>query len=177
MEGVFLPGHCHNSKIQKCWFFPRMFLPSPPSPVPFAKLQHQAQQASISSCRLCQPGTSCPHLPSFSAPKLFCAGKAMEHEGDDNSQQERLHRPFISQPRGERLELEPRGASGGTQEGPPEVIPDHRRCILHFDIDCFYAQARITDSLGPERARWRLAKQVVQGLSYGQHTYIDVLSE
>ena len=37
-------------------------------------------------------------------------------------------------------------AAGGHQgEGeskrPPEVRPDHGRCILHFDIDSFYAQA------------------------------------
>lgn len=25
-------------------------------------------------------------------------------------------------------------------EGPPEFKPNHRRCIVHFDIDCFYAQ-------------------------------------
>lgn len=81
-----------------------------------------------------------------------------EDEGDDNSQQERSQgqgRTLSSLPRGERLELEPGGASGGAEEGPPEVKPDHRRCILHFDIDCFYAQARINDSFAAERARWR----------------------
>lgn len=25
-------------------------------------------------------------------------------------------------------------------EGPPDFKPNHRRCIAHFDIDCFYAQ-------------------------------------
>lgn len=78
-----------------------------------------------------------------------------EDEGDDNSQQEQ-ERPPLSQGSGltggERQDPEAGGASGGAQEGPPEVKPDHRRCILHFDIDCFYAQARITDSFGPESA-------------------------
>lgn len=32
--------------------------------------------------------------------------------------------------------------SGGwlEAEGPPELKPNHGRCIVHFDIDCFYAQ-------------------------------------
>lgn len=34
------------------------------------------------------------------------------------------------------------GASGGITEPPPEVQLDHTRCIMHFDIDCFYAQVR-----------------------------------
>lgn len=29
---------------------------------------------------------------------------------------------------------------GGNTEPPPDLRPDHSRCILHFDIDCFYAQ-------------------------------------
>ena len=28
------------------------------------------------------------------------------------------------------------------QGPPPEGNLDHHRCIVHFDIDCFYAQAR-----------------------------------
>lgn len=31
--------------------------------------------------------------------------------------------------------------SEGESKRPPEVRPDHGRCILHFDIDSFYAQA------------------------------------
>lgn len=69
-----------------------------------------------------------------------------EDAGDDNSQQEKRPQDsgLSSVSQGERLlvELEPCGASGGTEEEPPEVKSDHRRCILHFDIDCFYAQAR-----------------------------------
>lgn len=30
----------------------------------------------------------------------------------------------------------------GGSPGPPELKPDHSRCIIHFDIDSFYAQAR-----------------------------------
>lgn len=31
---------------------------------------------------------------------------------------------------------------GDNTEPPPDLRPDHSRCILHFDIDCFYAQVR-----------------------------------
>ena len=84
----------------------------------------------------------------------------VEDEGDNDSQQERPQGSALSSlSRGERLELEPGGASGETEEGPPEVKPDHRRCIVHFDIDCFYAQARLSDSIAPKSPSWRQAKQ------------------
>lgn len=32
------------------------------------------------------------------------------------------------------------GLRGGRAEGPPELRRDHGRCVVHFDIDSFYAQ-------------------------------------
>lgn len=32
------------------------------------------------------------------------------------------------------------GLRGNGCEGPPELRRDHGRCIVHFDIDSFYAQ-------------------------------------
>lgn len=33
-------------------------------------------------------------------------------------------------------------SKGGAEQGlPPEYSLNHDRCIVHFDIDCFYAQA------------------------------------
>lgn len=32
------------------------------------------------------------------------------------------------------------GLTGEAVDGPPQLKPDHSRCILHFDIDSFYAQ-------------------------------------
>lgn len=32
---------------------------------------------------------------------------------------------------------------------PQHSTQDHERCIVHFDIDCFYAQARVTTEQDP----------------------------